>query len=136
MDIALPAASEPEAASNSAPDAPSKSSLKKAAKAERIAAKKLERRAREKEAKKEKKRIKAEKRAAGQVDDEDQDKEKSRHKRRRLGPHERFGGRVVVDLGFDEMMSEKVILLLSGLVYTKSCIEGNKIALLAASLHV
>jgi tRNA (guanine9-N1)-methyltransferase len=83
--------------------------LKKAAKAERFAALKLERRAREKEAKKERKRQKAEKRAAGELDDEDEDESKRRAKKPRL----QFGGTVVVDLGFDDMMNDKV----SGIMY-------------------
>jgi len=82
----------------------SKNALKKAAKAERLAAMKLERRAREKEAKKEKKRQQAEKRAAGELDDEDEDANKRRAKKPRL----QFGGTVVVDLGFDDMMNDKV----------------------------
>ena len=82
----------------------SKNALKKAAKAERFASLKLERRAREKEAKKEKKRQKAEKRAAGELDDEDQDENKRRAKKPRL----QFGGTIVVDLGFDDMMNDKV----------------------------
>lgn len=81
----------------------SKSAMKKIARAERYAASKLERRAREKEAKKEKKRIKAQKRAAGEPD-EDEDNNNRRRKRARL----QFGGKVVIDLDFDKMMSEKV----------------------------
>jgi tRNA (guanine9-N1)-methyltransferase len=86
---------------------PSKSSLKKAARRERLAALKLERRAKEKLAKKEKKRVKAEKRAAGELDEDDEPPPK----KRRVGPP--FGGRVVVDLGFDEQMTEKVPFLLA-----------------------
>lgn len=84
----------------------SKNALKKIAKQERWEAVKLEKRAKEKEAKKAKKRLKAEKRAAGELDDEEE--QKASNKRRRIAPHERFGGRVVVDLGFDSMMNEKV----------------------------
>jgi len=82
----------------------SKNALKKVAKAERFAALKLERRAREKEAKREKKRQMAEKRAAGELDHEDEEEKKRRTKRPKL----QFGGNVVVDLGFDDMMIEKV----------------------------
>ncbi|KAG5648793.1 hypothetical protein DXG03_000142 [Asterophora parasitica] len=100
------------------PDAPqplSKKAIKKAAKAERITAQKLERRAREKEAKKEKKRVIAAKRAAGELDE---DEEKRRQKKR---PWIHFGGKVVVDLGFDDLMNEKeVISLCSQLAYTYS----------------
>jgi len=83
----------------------SKKAMKKAAKAERFAAVKLERRAREKENRKEKKRIQSEKRAAGELDDEDEAEEK---KRRAKKPKIDFRGNVVVDLGFDGMMSDKV----------------------------
>jgi tRNA (guanine9-N1)-methyltransferase len=79
----------------------SKSAMKKIVRAERYAVSKLERRAREKEAKKEKKRINAEKRAAGELDEDNNNRRK---KRARL----QFGGKVVVDLDFDKMMSEKV----------------------------
>jgi tRNA (guanine9-N1)-methyltransferase len=82
----------------------SKNAIKKAAKAARLAALKLERRAREKEAKKEKKRVRAEKRAAGELDDVAEDDINRRMKRPKL----QFGGTVVVDLGFDDMMNDKV----------------------------
>ncbi|KAJ2921179.1 hypothetical protein H1R20_g15916, partial [Candolleomyces eurysporus] len=82
----------------------SKKAAKRAARQERYAATKLERRAREKEAKKEKKRLKAEKRAAGELDDDDEQDQSRKQKRRRL----EFGGRVVVDLGFDALMTPKV----------------------------
>ena len=82
----------------------SKNAIKKAAKAARLAALKLERRAREKEAKKEKKRIRAEKRAAGELDEVEEEEIKRRMKKPKL----QFGGTVVVDLGFDSMMNDKV----------------------------
>ena len=82
----------------------SKKAMKRAAKAERVAATKLERRAREKEARKEKKRILAEKRAAGELNEEDDEETRRRAKRAKID----FAGKVVVDLGFDEMMSDKV----------------------------
>ena len=82
----------------------SKNASKKAVKAARLAALKLERRAREKEAKKEKKRIRAEKRAAGELVDDGEEEIKRRMKRPKL----QFGGTVVVDLGFDSMMNDKV----------------------------
>ncbi|KAF9037825.1 hypothetical protein BDZ89DRAFT_1129770 [Hymenopellis radicata] len=98
------------------PAAPSKSSLKKAAKAERYAAMKLERRAREKEARKEKKRARAEQIANGEVVEDDDEK-----KRQKKKPKLHFGGTVVVDLGFDDKMSEKEIQsLCSQLAYTYS----------------
>jgi hypothetical protein len=82
----------------------SKKAMKKAAKAERIAATKPERRAREKEARKEKKRVLAEKRAAGELNEENDEEARRRTKRAKID----FAGKVVVDLGFDEMMSDKV----------------------------
>ena len=82
----------------------SKNAIKKAAKAERLAALKLERRAREKEAKKEKKRIRAEKQAAGELDELQEEETKRRMKKPKL----EFGGTVIVDLGFDSMMNDKV----------------------------
>ncbi|KAK7062168.1 guanine-N(1)--methyltransferase [Favolaschia claudopus] len=111
---------------------PSKSSLKKAARREKLAAFKLERRAREKLAKKEKKRIKAEKRAAGELDSEDEPKAK---KRRIAGPP--FGGRVVVDLGFDKIMTEKEVQSLCsqlGYTYSANRHSGHPFALFFTSL--
>ncbi|KAF8806276.1 hypothetical protein BYT27DRAFT_7191602 [Phlegmacium glaucopus] len=95
----------------------SKNAIKKAAKAERLAALKLERRAREKEAKKERKRIGAEKRAAGELDDVEEGETKRRLKKPKL----QFGGIVVIDLGFDNMMNDKeIVSLCSQLAYTYS----------------
>ncbi|KAF8915419.1 guanine-1-methyltransferase-domain-containing protein [Mucidula mucida] len=99
------------------PAAPSKKSLKKAAKAEKYAAMKLERRAREKEAKKEKKRARAEQITNGEINEDDEEEKKRQKKKPRL----HFGGKVVVDLGFDDKMSEKEIQsLCSQLAYTYS----------------
>ncbi|KAH8830984.1 guanine-1-methyltransferase-domain-containing protein [Flagelloscypha sp. PMI_526] len=93
---------------------PSKSALKKARRREHLAASKLEKRAREKEAKKEKKRIRSEKRAAGELDSEE---ERPKKKLKSL----EFGARVVIDLDFDDKMSEKEISSLgSQLTYTYS----------------
>lgn len=110
----------------------SKNALKKAARAERFAAYKLERRAKEKEAKKEKKRVLQAKRAAGEID-EDENK-----KRRSKKPKLHFDGRVVVDLGFDDKMNEKVgcarpvhILWIVRLLNL-----GNKIFMLPVGVHV
>ncbi|KAK2465959.1 hypothetical protein APHAL10511_001600 [Amanita phalloides] len=94
----------------------SKSALKKAARAERYAASRLERRAKEKELRKEKKRIRAEKRGAGELDDEDE-----QHGRQKKKLKLEFGGRVVIDLGFDDKMTDKEIAsLCSQLAYTYS----------------
>ncbi|KAJ4479130.1 guanine-1-methyltransferase-domain-containing protein, partial [Lentinula aciculospora] len=95
----------------------SKKAMKKAAKAERYQAFKLERRAREKQIQKEKRRIKAQKRAAGELDDSAELEEKARKRQKMSG----FGGKVVLDLAFDELMSEKEInSLCSQLAYTYS----------------
>ena len=84
----------------------SKSALKKAAKEKRYAAYRSERRAREKEAKKEKKRIRAEKRAAREIDDDDDLDEHEGRQKKKIKLE--FGGKVVIDLGFDDKMTEKV----------------------------
>jgi hypothetical protein len=94
----------------------SKSAQKKALKATRLAALKVERRAREKLAKKEKKRALAERRANGLVDDKDDGHRSS--KRARANDRVEWGGRVVVDLGFDELMSEKVGVCLAKTRYS------------------
>jgi len=88
----------------------SKKAQKRAAKAEHFAATKLERRAREKQARKEKKRQTAAKRAAGELDEDEASLDASREKKKRriANVESPFGGRVVVDLGFDDKMSEKV----------------------------
>lgn len=83
----------------------SKKAMKKAAKAERYQAFKLERRAREKQMQKEKRRLKAQKRAAGELDDSAELEEKARKRQKMSG----FGGKIVLDLSFDKLMSEKVI---------------------------
>jgi len=82
----------------------SKSAQKKAARVARLIELKRLRRSREKEMKKEKKRVQAEKRAAGELDDNDEAETARRKKKARV----EFGGRVIVDLGFDHLMSEKV----------------------------
>ncbi|KAJ6610410.1 guanine-1-methyltransferase-domain-containing protein [Mycena sp. CBHHK59/15] len=124
---------EQEAAAIVEPAQPSKSSLKKAARREKFAAIKLERRAKEKLARKEKKRVKAEKRAAGELEDEE---DQPQHKKRRIGPP--FGGRVVVDLDFDNKMTEKEVQsLCSQLAYTYSANRnaGHQFKLLYTSLN-
>ncbi|KAF9534565.1 guanine-1-methyltransferase-domain-containing protein [Crepidotus variabilis] len=94
----------------------SKNAMKRARRAEHFATVKLERRAREKAAKKEKKRERAEMRAAGDLDEEDHEQRTAKK------PKLDFGGTVVVDLGFDDLMSEKeVTSLCSQLAYTYSC---------------
>ncbi|KNZ76052.1 tRNA (guanine-N(1)-)-methyltransferase [Termitomyces sp. J132] len=104
---------QPDTPEPGPPQSLSKNALKKAARAERFAAYKVERRAREKEAKKEKKRMLRAKCAAGEIGEDE--------KRRKKKPRLHFGGRVVVDLGFDDKMNEKEIKsLCSQLAYTYS----------------
>lgn len=81
----------------------SKKAQKKAAKAARYAEQKAERRAREKERKKLK-------RAAAQPEPQNEDGAAPRSKRVKLDPSSRtmFGARLVIDLGFDDKMTEKV----------------------------
>lgn len=105
----------------SAPQAPqsqplSKNAQKKLAKAARIAEQKKERRAYEKEKKKEKKRELAAKRAAGELDGEELPRKKARVE----GPRTPFQARIVVDLGFDDLMTENEVKSLTnqlGYVY-------------------
>lgn len=82
----------------------SKNAQKKLVKAERMLALKAERRTREKAAKKEKRKERAQKRAAG----EEVDKVPSRKRARLDGPSRPFEARVVVDLSFDDKMIDKV----------------------------
>ena len=70
-------------------------------------ARKLERRVREREARKEKKRKRAERIAAGEELSDDEQARK-RAKAAAAGPKTPFDARVLIDLGFDEMMSDKV----------------------------
>ncbi|RPD67375.1 hypothetical protein L226DRAFT_529722 [Lentinus tigrinus ALCF2SS1-7] len=119
-----PAPADPPAASpapSPSEDQPlSKKAQKKLAKAAYIAERKKERRAAEKERKKEKKRALAEKRAAGELDEEEAARDKKRQKTEQ-GPRTPFNARVVVDLGFDDKMSEnEVKSLTSQLAYTYS----------------
>jgi tRNA (guanine9-N1)-methyltransferase len=76
----------------------SKKAQKRAAKAARLQEQKSERRAREKEAKKRKRRERAQ---AGDADP---------RKRRKMGGQDQipFTAQVVIDLGFDHMMTDKV----------------------------
>lgn len=92
----------------------SKKAQKKAAKAARFTEQKAERRAREKERKKLK-------RAAAQPEPHDEDGVAPRPKRVKLNPSSQtiFGARLVIDLGFDDKMTEKeVVSLSSQLAYT------------------
>jgi tRNA (guanine9-N1)-methyltransferase len=82
----------------------SKKAQKRALKMAKFEERKLERRAKEKAAKKENKRKRAERVAAG-----DQLSEDERQKRAKVNrAKEPFAARVVLDLGFDDKMSDKV----------------------------
>ncbi|KAI0774742.1 guanine-1-methyltransferase-domain-containing protein, partial [Trametes elegans] len=118
----------------------SKKAQKKLAKAAYLAERKKERRAAEKERRKEKKRLLAEKRAAGELDPDEEAAERDR-KRQKTGAGARtpFDARVVVDLGFDEKMTEnEVKSLTSQLAYTYSAnkkAERPFLSLLFTSLN-
>ncbi|KAI0089254.1 guanine-1-methyltransferase-domain-containing protein [Irpex rosettiformis] len=98
----------------------SKNAQKKLARAARIAEQKKERRAYEKEKKKEKKRQLAAKRAAGELEEDEEGGARKKAKTD-LGPRVPFKARIVVDLGFDDLMSENEIKsLTSQLAFTYS----------------
>ncbi|KIK44933.1 hypothetical protein CY34DRAFT_802158 [Suillus luteus UH-Slu-Lm8-n1] len=105
---------QPQAEENSITSQPlplSKKAQKRAAKAARLQEQKAERRAREKEAKKRKRRERA---LAGDAEP---------RKRRKMGGFDQtsFAAQVVIDLGFDDMMTDKeVTSLTSQLAYTYS----------------
>lgn len=114
----------------------SKKAQKKLAKAAWLAERKKERRAVEKERRKEKKRAFAEKRAAGELDPEDEERERKRLKIDK-GSRTPFAARVVVDLGFDEKMTENVsIIACSSVVALTLGGVGGQVALIAARVYV
>ena len=82
----------------------SKKAQKRALKMSKLEERKIERRAKEKAAKKEKKRKRAERIAAGEVS-EDESSQKRAKVHRTKQP---FAARVVLDLGFDDKMNDKV----------------------------
>jgi tRNA (guanine9-N1)-methyltransferase len=82
----------------------SKKAQKRALKMARYEERKIERRAKEKAAKKEKKRKRAERLAAGEQLSEDERQKRAKVNRAK----EPFAARVVLDLGFDDKMSDKV----------------------------
>ena len=83
----------------------SKNAQKRALKMAKVEERKLERRAKEKAAKKEKKRKRAERIAAGEQPSED---EMAQKRAKMSQVKEPFSARVVLDLGFDDKMSDKV----------------------------
>lgn len=91
----------------------SKNARKRAAKAEYYASIKGERREARNQAKKEKRKERQLKRAAGEMDEVDEEREKK--KARMTAPKTPFNARVVVDLAFDEKMTEKVSIWPIGL---------------------
>jgi hypothetical protein len=84
---------------------PSKKAQKRALKMARLEERKIERRAKEKAAKKEKKRKRAERIAAGEQLSED---EVTQKRAKTNQPKKPFAARVVLDLGFDDKMNDKV----------------------------
>lgn len=82
----------------------SKKAQKRALKMARLEERKMERRAKERAAKKEKKRKRAERLASGEQLSEDDE----RRKRAKVDRAKPFAARVVLDLGFDDKMSDKV----------------------------
>ncbi len=82
----------------------SKNAQKRALKVARMEERKMERRAKEKAAKKEKKRKRAERLAAGEQLSEDERQKRTKVNRTK----EPFAARIVLDLGFDDKMSDKV----------------------------
>ena len=96
-----------EVVDQDAPVALSKKAQKRALKAAQMEEKRKDRKARDKEIKKEKQRIKAEKRAAGE------DLEDERLKKRQRTAIKPFDARIVIDLGFDDKMLDKVRCLTS-----------------------
>ena len=106
-----PSAPAPTPEDQPAPQPLSKNAQKRLAKTAYLAEKKKERRLAEKERKKEKKRALAEQRAAGEAEgDEEAERERARKRQKTApqGPRTPFAARVVVDLGFDDMMTENV----------------------------
>lgn len=102
-------ASVPEIVSQE-PQALSKNAQKRLLKAQKKEEFKAERRTREKALKKAKKAERREKRARGELDDEEEEtaRQGKRQKISHDGPHEKFGARLVIDLGFDDSMTDRV----------------------------
>jgi hypothetical protein len=113
----------------------SKNAQKKAQKAAYIQDRKLERRAREKKVRREKKRMRVERLAAGEELSEDE-----RAAKRKKGPRTPFDARVVVDLGFDDMMTEKVrqctFTPYLPCILGYNCTSGNILSRFSACIHI
>ena len=104
-------ASVPETVFQPAP-ALSKKAQKRLLKAQKKEEFKQERRAREKALKKAKKAERREKRARGELDGDEEEKARQvkRQKVSHDGPKEKFRARLVIDLGFDDKMTDRVSL--------------------------
>jgi len=96
----------------------SKNAQKRLLKAQRKEEFKAERRARDKALKKAKKAELREKRARGELHDDEEENARQVKRQKLLhdGPKEKFGARLVIDLGFDDKMTDRVSLSSS-----KSC---------------
>jgi len=132
-DQGLPVPDDPAVSSEETTVEPlSKKAQKKAAKAARYAEQKVERRAREKERKKLK-------RAVAQPEPQDEDGPKS--KRAKLDPSSqtKFGARLVIDLGFDDKMTEKVRIWSAFPPcpsFFSSSYTGSNILILTTRIHI
>lgn len=104
-------ASVPEIVSQQ-PQALSKNAQKRLLKAQKKEEFKAERRTREKVLKKAKKAERREKRARGELDDEEEEtaRQGKRQKVSHDEPKKKFGARLVIDLGFDDSMTDRVSL--------------------------
>lgn len=108
----------------------SKNAQKRLLKAERFAALKVERRARDKQKKKDRVAKRREER-------EGQEPPAKRAKVTSLPRQMIFGARVVIDLGFDALMSEKVCWRSSEMAtQCNKKILGGRFALLATGIHI
>lgn len=118
-----------------APDPTSKNSQKKKAKLERAAAAKAERKAREKERKAEKRKAREENNAENSTKTTDLEAAgQPKQKKRRLDTREKFKANVVVDLGFDNLMFERVTRFLSLIYSVLIEFKGNDIHVLSVVL--
>lgn len=104
-------ASIPEIVSQQ-PPALSKNAQKRLLKAQKKEEFKAERRTREKVLKKAKKAERREKRARGELDDDEEEtaRQGKRQKVSHDEPKKKFGARLVIDLGFDDSMTDRVSL--------------------------
>ncbi|KAN0127652.1 hypothetical protein V8E53_004981 [Lactarius tabidus] len=106
----------------------SKKAQKRVLKMSKLEERKIERRAKEKLAKKEKKRKRAEKVAAGEqvslAEDERSQKRATVH-----GTKQPFAARVVLDLGFDDKMSNKAHGLVAHSLAKRFTVKGPSLAI-------